>query len=52
VTKDARAARQGLGIQSCKWVSAILYNGLSRYEKALEEARQASEQTPEVAVAA
>src|SRR5215468_1343477 len=52
VTKDARAARQGLGIQSCQWVSAILYNGLGRYEKALEEARQASEQTPEVAIEA
>src|SRR5215831_1526533 len=52
VTKDARAARQGLGIQSCQWVSAILYNALGRYEKALKEARQASEQTPEVAVAA
>ncbi len=52
VTKDARAARQGLGIQSCQWVSAILYNGLGRYEKALPEARQASEQAPEVAVAA
>ena len=52
VTKDARAAGQGLGIQSCQWVSAILYNGLGRYEKALPEARQASEQAPEVAVAA
>jgi DNA-binding CsgD family transcriptional regulator len=44
VTKDARAARQGVGIQWCQWVSGILYNGLGRYEKALEEARQASEQ--------
>jgi ATP/maltotriose-dependent transcriptional regulator MalT len=47
VTKDARAARQGTGIQFCQLVSAILYNGLGRYEQALEEARQASEQAPE-----
>ena len=52
VTKDARAAGQGVGIQWCQWVSAILYNGLGRYEKALPEARQASEQAPEVFVAA
>jgi DNA-binding CsgD family transcriptional regulator len=52
VTKDARAAGQGVGIQWCQWVSAILYNGLGRYEKALPEARQATEQAPEVFVAA
>ena len=47
VTKDARAAGQGLGIQWCQLVSGILYNSIGRYEKALEEARQASEQMPE-----
>jgi len=52
VTKDARAARQGLGIQWCQLVSAILYNGLGRYEQALEEARQASEQAPELNISA
>jgi DNA-binding CsgD family transcriptional regulator len=52
MTKDARAAGQGVGIKWCRWVSAILYNGLGRYEKALEEARQASEQAPELYVAA
>jgi DNA-binding CsgD family transcriptional regulator len=52
VTKGARAAGQGLGIHWCQWVSGILYNGLGRYEKALEEARQASEQVPEVFVSA
>jgi DNA-binding CsgD family transcriptional regulator len=50
VTKDARAARQGVGIQWCQWVSGILYNGLGRYDRALEEARQASEQAPELYV--
>jgi DNA-binding CsgD family transcriptional regulator len=44
VTKDARAAGQGVGIKWCQLVSGTLYNGLGRYEKALEEARQASEQ--------
>ena len=48
VTKDARAAGQGVGIKWCQLVSGILYNGLGRYETALEEARQASEQGPAV----
>jgi DNA-binding CsgD family transcriptional regulator/tetratricopeptide (TPR) repeat protein len=52
VTKDARAARQGLGIQVCQLVSGILYNGLGRYDEALPGARQASEQAPELHVAA
>jgi DNA-binding CsgD family transcriptional regulator len=52
VTKDARAAGQGGGIQFYQLVSGILYNGLGRYEKALEEARQASEQAPELYVSA
>jgi DNA-binding CsgD family transcriptional regulator len=52
VTKDARAAGQGVGIKWCQLVSGILYNGLGRYEKALEEARQASEQQPELYVSA
>ncbi|HEY3651266.1 MAG TPA: AAA family ATPase [Streptosporangiaceae bacterium] len=52
VTKGARAAGQGVGIQWCQWVSGILYNGLGRYEKALAEARQASEQAPELFLSA
>jgi DNA-binding CsgD family transcriptional regulator len=52
VTKDARAAGQDVGIQWCQLVSAILYNGLGRYDKAMEEARQASEQAPELYVSA
>src|SRR5262249_44402713 len=50
VTEDARAAGQGVGIQWCQLVSAVLYNGLGRHDKALEEARQASEQAPELYV--
>ena len=52
VRKDARVAGQGVGIQWCQWVSGILYNGLGRYERALSEAQEASEQTPELYVAA
>jgi DNA-binding CsgD family transcriptional regulator len=48
VIKDARAAGQGVGIQWSQWVSAILYNGLGRYETARTQAQQASEQAPEL----
>ena len=44
--RNASAAGQGLGIQVCQWVSAVLYNGLGRYEQALVEAQQASEEAP------
>ena len=47
VITDARAAGQGVGVQFPKWVAAILYNGLGRYETALAEA-QAAEQAPEL----
>jgi DNA-binding CsgD family transcriptional regulator len=52
VTRAARAAGQGVGIQWCQLVSAILYNGLGRYDRALEEARQAGEQAPELFLSA
>ena len=52
VTKDARDAGQGVGIQWWQWVSGILYNGLGRYERALSEAQEASEQAPELFVSA
>ena len=52
VMTAARAARQGVGIQVCHWVSAILYNALGRYGDALSEAEQAVEDTPELWVSA
>jgi DNA-binding CsgD family transcriptional regulator len=45
----ARAAGQGVGVQFSQWVSAILHNGLGRYDKALADAR-AAEQAPEMQV--
>jgi AAA ATPase domain len=47
VVTDARASGQGRGVQFPRWVAAILYNGLGRYETALAEA-QAAEQAPEL----
>jgi len=52
VTTDARATREGFGIQICQLASGILYNGLGRYDRALPQARQASEQAPELFVSA
>jgi DNA-binding CsgD family transcriptional regulator len=51
-TKSVSAAGQGVGIQWCQWISAILYNGLGRYEQALAEAQRASEEAPELYVSA
>jgi hypothetical protein len=43
ITAD-RAAGQGIAIQWSQVVSAVLHNGLGRYETALAQAQQASEQ--------
>jgi ATP/maltotriose-dependent transcriptional regulator MalT len=40
---DAAAAGQGIAVAYARWVSAILHNGLGRYQEALAAARQASE---------
>jgi DNA-binding CsgD family transcriptional regulator/tetratricopeptide (TPR) repeat protein len=48
VIADARAAGQGHGIQASHRTSAILYNGLGRYEEARAEAQQAAEEEPEL----
>jgi DNA-binding CsgD family transcriptional regulator len=48
--RNAAAARQGLGIQWGQWSSAVLYNGLGRYEQALAAAQQASEAVSELFV--
>ena len=46
--RKASAAGQGYGIQVCQWVSAVMNIALGRYEQALAEARQASEEAPEL----
>ena len=48
----ALAAEQGLGLQVCHWIAAVLYNGLGRYEQALVEAGRASEVGPETGTCA
>jgi DNA-binding CsgD family transcriptional regulator len=48
VIKDSRATGQGLAFQECLRFSAVLYNGLGRYELAVTWAQQASEQVPEL----
>ena len=50
--RKAAAAGQGLGIQVCHWISAVLYNGLGRYEQAVMEAQPASEVGPETGTCA
>ncbi len=42
------AEGQGIGVQFGKWVAAILYNGLGRYDEALTAAQQATEIIPEL----
>jgi DNA-binding CsgD family transcriptional regulator len=48
VIKDSRATGQGLAVQESQRFSAVLYNGLGRYEPAVAQAQQASEQVPEL----
>ncbi|MDQ4025554.1 MAG: LuxR C-terminal-related transcriptional regulator, partial [Actinomycetota bacterium] len=50
--ENAIAGGEGLAVQYAHWASAVLYNGLGRYEEALVGARQASDNTPELFVAA
>jgi DNA-binding CsgD family transcriptional regulator len=45
--KDAIAGGEGLGVQYAHWASAVLYNGLGRYDVALAAALRASEDTPQ-----
>src|SRR6185503_16499145 len=46
--RDAGASGQELGVQWAEWVSAILINGLARYDRALASAQQAAEETPQL----
>jgi DNA-binding CsgD family transcriptional regulator len=44
----ARRRGEGLALACIDWASAVLYNGLGRYEKALAAAQQASEHPQEL----
>jgi DNA-binding CsgD family transcriptional regulator len=48
---EATAAGQGIAVTYAQWVSAVLFNGLGRYEEALAAAREASEDTQGIYVA-
>ena len=50
--ENSTAGGEGLGVQFAEWSRAVLYNGLGRYDEALEAAREASTDTPELFIAA
>jgi DNA-binding NarL/FixJ family response regulator len=50
--RDATAGGQGMGVQFANLVSAILFNGLGRYEEAQIAASRASEESPELYLSA
>ena len=49
---DATAGGEGLAVQYAHWATAVLYNGIGRYEEALAAAQRASEGPPELFVCA
>ncbi len=48
--RDAGTGGQGLSVQWAEWVSAILFNGLGRYDRALASAQRAADETPQLHV--
>ena len=48
--RDAGTSGQGLAVQWAEWASAILFNGLGRYDRALASAQRAAEETPQLHV--
>ena len=46
--QNATARGEGLAVQYARWATAMLYNGLGRYEHALSAARQASDDMPDL----
>jgi DNA-binding CsgD family transcriptional regulator len=49
---DATAGGQGTAVQYARWARSVVLNGLGRYVEALDPARAASEDTPELFVSA
>ena len=50
--REATSAGQGTAVQYARWASAILLNGLGRYDEAVVAARDASDDAPELFVSA
>ena len=46
--RDAGTSGQELGVQWAEWVSAILFNGLARYDRALASAQRAADERPQL----
>src|SRR3954464_15288308 len=46
--RDAETGGQGLSVQWAEWVSAILFNGLGHYDRALASAQRAAAETPQL----
>jgi DNA-binding CsgD family transcriptional regulator len=46
--RDAGTSGQELVVQWAEWASAILFNGLARYDQALASAQRAADETPQV----
>ncbi len=46
--ENATASGEGVGVQFARWATAVLFNGLGRYEEALVAARQASDAAREL----
>jgi DNA-binding NarL/FixJ family response regulator len=46
--RDAETGGQGLSILWAQWTSAILFNGLGRYDEALASAQRAAAETPQL----
>jgi DNA-binding CsgD family transcriptional regulator len=52
VITEATAAGQGTAVQYARWATAVVMNGLGRYEEALAAAVEASRVLPELSIAA
>jgi hypothetical protein len=48
VLRDASARGEGLAISAAEWASAVLNNGLGRYQEAMAAAQRASEDPAEL----
>ena len=46
--RHAGTSGQELGVQWAEWVTAILFNGLARYDRALASAERAADETPQL----